>query len=88
MNPDHHETRILAIESSCDETAAAVVVGGRRAASNVIASQHELHEPYGGVVPEIASRAHLERIDAIVEAERLLWLAKRARSKACPCPAS
>ncbi|MEE2680909.1 MAG: tRNA (adenosine(37)-N6)-threonylcarbamoyltransferase complex transferase subunit TsaD [Planctomycetota bacterium] len=68
MDLEPHERRILAIESSCDETAAAVVIGGRHVASNVIASQHELHEPYGGVVPEIASRAHLERIDAIVEA--------------------
>ena len=68
MNSHEHETCILAIESSCDETAAAVVLGGRRVAANVIASQHELHEHYGGVVPEIASRAHLERIDPVVEA--------------------
>jgi N6-L-threonylcarbamoyladenine synthase len=53
---------ILGIETSCDETAAAVVVGGARVLSNVIATQHELHEEYAGVVPEIASRAHLERI--------------------------
>lgn len=57
---------ILGIETSCDETAAAVVRDGRRALSNVIASQHELHRVYGGVVPEIASRAHLERIDPTI----------------------
>ncbi|UCD76877.1 MAG: tRNA (adenosine(37)-N6)-threonylcarbamoyltransferase complex transferase subunit TsaD [Phycisphaerales bacterium] len=65
---------ILGIESSCDETAAAVVGSGRRVLSNVIATQHDLHEEYAGVVPEIASRAHLERIlpvlrDAMREAE-------------------
>jgi N6-L-threonylcarbamoyladenine synthase len=53
---------ILGIESSCDETAAAVVAGGRRVLSNVIASQVDLHKKYGGVVPEIASRKHLELI--------------------------
>ncbi len=55
-------TRILGIESSCDETAAAVVEDGWRVRSNAIASQHDLHAEYGGVVPEIASRAHVERI--------------------------
>jgi len=54
--------RILGIESSCDETAAAVVDDGRFVRSNVIASQHELHAEYAGVVPEIASRAHVERL--------------------------
>ncbi|MHC4979245.1 MAG: tRNA (adenosine(37)-N6)-threonylcarbamoyltransferase complex transferase subunit TsaD, partial [Planctomycetota bacterium] len=53
---------ILGVETSCDETAAAVVVGGTRVLSNVIATQHDLHRRYAGVVPEIASRAHLERI--------------------------
>lgn len=53
---------ILGIESSCDETGASVVRDGRRVLSNVIASQHDLHAEYGGVVPEIASRAHVERI--------------------------
>ncbi|MEE8508755.1 MAG: tRNA (adenosine(37)-N6)-threonylcarbamoyltransferase complex transferase subunit TsaD, partial [Myxococcota bacterium] len=53
---------ILGIETSCDETAAAVVVGTSRVLSNVVATQHNLHRRYGGVVPEIASRAHLERI--------------------------
>ena len=52
------EIKILAIESSCDETAAAVVVNGRDLRSNVISSQIALHTLYGGVVPEIASRKH------------------------------
>jgi len=59
---------ILAIESSCDETAAAVVRDGRQLLSNVIHSQIDLHTLYGGVVPEIASRAHVEKIDAVVQA--------------------
>lgn len=57
---------ILAIESSCDETAAAVVADGRIVKSNVISSQIPLHELYGGVVPEIASRKHLENIDSVI----------------------
>ncbi|MEE9212846.1 MAG: tRNA (adenosine(37)-N6)-threonylcarbamoyltransferase complex transferase subunit TsaD [Phycisphaeraceae bacterium] len=60
-------TLILGIESSCDETAAAVVENGRLVRSNVIASQHELHRKYHGVVPEIASRAHLERLGPVVD---------------------
>src|SRR5271157_5509508 len=59
-------TRILGIESSCDETAAAVVVDGRRILSNVVASQTEIHRKYGGVVPELASREHLRRIVPVV----------------------
>jgi N6-L-threonylcarbamoyladenine synthase len=58
---------ILAIESSCDETAAAVVHNGREILSNVISSQIELHKLYGGVVPEIASRKHIEKINQVVE---------------------
>ena len=58
---------ILGIESSCDETAAAVVRNGRFVLSNLIASQDSLHERYGGVVPEIASRAHIERISPVVD---------------------
>jgi N6-L-threonylcarbamoyladenine synthase len=58
---------ILAIESSCDETAAAVVDETLCVRANVVASQHELHREYGGVVPEIASRAHLERIVPVIE---------------------
>jgi N6-L-threonylcarbamoyladenine synthase len=62
---------ILGIESSCDETAAAVVAGGRTVRSSIVATQHELHARYSGVVPEIASRAHLERIlPVITEAVR------------------
>jgi len=59
---------ILGIETSCDETAAAVVEDGRRLRSNVIASQFHLHRPYGGVVPEVASRHHLEVILHVVDA--------------------
>src|SRR3972149_4066527 len=58
--------RILGIESSCDETAAAVVEDGRRVLANVISSQVDLHSKYGGVVPELAARAHLERIVPVV----------------------
>ena len=58
---------ILAIESSCDETAAAVVRNGREVLSNVIYSQIELHKLYGGVVPEIASRKHIEKINPVIE---------------------
>ncbi len=58
--------RILAIETSCDETAAAVVEDGRRILSDAVFSQILLHIPYGGVVPEIASRSHIEKIDATV----------------------
>ena len=57
---------VLGIETSCDETAAAVVDDGYRVRSNVVASQVDLHRKYGGVVPEIASRAHIERLDAVV----------------------
>lgn len=58
---------ILAIESSCDETAASVVQNGREVLSNVISSQIEIHKKYGGVVPEIASRKHIESISTVVE---------------------
>ena len=58
---------ILAIESSCDETAAAVVADGREILSSVVASQVKLHERFGGVVPEIASRAHVEKILPVVQ---------------------
>ena len=59
---------ILAIESSCDETAAAVVKNGREVLSNVISSQIALHTLYGGVVPEIASRKHIEKVNQVVQA--------------------
>src|SRR3990172_1002085 len=58
--------RILAIEPSCDEPAAAVVENGRLALSNVVASQVELHAKYGGVFPEVASRQHIKVIDTVV----------------------
>lgn len=58
---------LLAVESSCDETAASVVKNGREVLSNVIASQIELHKLYGGVVPEIASRKHIENINQVIE---------------------
>ncbi|MGQ0826098.1 MAG: tRNA (adenosine(37)-N6)-threonylcarbamoyltransferase complex transferase subunit TsaD [Actinomycetota bacterium] len=58
--------RILAIETSCDETAAAIVDDGRRAVSSVVASQADLHARFGGVVPEIASRAHVELINDVL----------------------
>lgn len=58
---------ILAIESSCDETAAAVVKNGREVLSNVIFSQIDLHTVYGGVVPEIASRKHIDKINQVIE---------------------
>lgn len=61
------DTYILAIESSCDETAAAVMKNGRNVCSNVIYSQIELHKLYGGVVPEIASRKHIEKINQVIE---------------------
>src|SRR5512132_2396256 len=58
---------ILGIESSCDETAAAVLADGRRVLSSVVASQDDVHAPYGGVVPELASRRHLEVIVPVVD---------------------
>lgn len=61
------EINILAIESSCDETAAAVVRNGREVRSNIISSQIDLHKLYGGVVPEIASRKHIEKINQVIE---------------------
>ena len=64
--------RILAIESSCDETAAAVVENGRKVLSSVIYSQIATHTLYGGVVPEIASRKHIEKISQVVD-RALTW---------------
>ena len=58
---------ILGIETSCDETAAAVVRDGKEILSNVVASQVRIHGPYGGVVPELASRKHLEYIIPVIE---------------------
>ena len=67
MSNDNKEIKILGIESSCDETAASVVVNGRDMRSNVISSQIALHTLYGGVVPEIASRKHIEKINQVIE---------------------
>ncbi|WP_379971484.1 tRNA (adenosine(37)-N6)-threonylcarbamoyltransferase complex transferase subunit TsaD [Ectobacillus sp. sgz5001026] len=61
------ETLLLAIESSCDETAAAIIKNGREIVSNVVASQIESHKRFGGVVPEIASRHHVEQITIVIE---------------------
>ena len=58
---------VLGIESSCDETAAALVTGERQVLAQAIASQHEAHAPFGGVVPEIAARAHAERLAPMIE---------------------
>ena len=59
--------RVLSLETSCDETAAAIIEDGRRILANVVFSQIDLHELYGGVVPEIASRAHMEACDRVVD---------------------
>jgi N6-L-threonylcarbamoyladenine synthase len=67
MKMNKEDKLILAIETSCDETAAAVVRNGREVLSNVIFSQIELHKLYGGVVPEIASRKHIEKINQVIE---------------------
>ena len=64
---EHADVLVLGIETSCDETAASVVKGGRMVLSNVIASQVELHRLYGGVVPEIASRKHIELIMLVID---------------------
>lgn len=64
---EEKDVLILAIESSCDETAASVVKNGREVLSNVISSQIALHTQFGGVVPEIASRKHIEKINQVIE---------------------
>ncbi len=63
-----HPVRILAMESSCDETAAAIIEDGRKILSNCVYSQIDLHALYGGVVPEIASRAHVEKVNVMLDA--------------------
>ena len=65
--PGTPSTRVLGIETSCDETAAAVVVNARQVLSSVVSSQVDLHARFGGVVPEIASRAHVEALDTMIE---------------------
>jgi N6-L-threonylcarbamoyladenine synthase len=64
---DRASVTVLAIETSCDETAAAVVAGGRRVLSSVVSSQVDLHARYGGVVPEVAGRAHLDALTPVVD---------------------
>lgn len=64
---EQQDTYILAIETSCDETAAAVVKNGTEVLSNIISSQINLHKKYGGVVPEIASRKHIENINPVIQ---------------------
>ena len=77
---------ILAIESSCDETAAAVVRDGYEVLSDVISSQAELHKKYGGVVPEIASRKHLECISQVAdEALEQAGVNRRASGRGFVC---
>lgn len=66
MQTKENDVLILAIESSCDETAAAVVKNGREVLSNIISSQIDLHTLYGGVVPELASRKHIEKINQVI----------------------
>lgn len=72
------ESLVLGIETSCDETSAAVIKGGRDILSNVVASQTELHGEYGGIVPEVAARAHVETLtptirEALVRADITFW---------------
>ena len=67
MSAKNIPTRVLAVETSCDETAAAVVEDGRHILANIIASQVELHQRYGGVYPEVASRAHVEAVVPTIE---------------------
>ena len=62
-----YDNYIMAIESSCDETACAIVKNGREVLSNIVASQIKTHEKYGGVIPEIAAREHLEAINVVIE---------------------
>ncbi len=63
----NNDSVIMAIESSCDETACAIVKGGREVLSNVVASQIKTHEQFGGVIPEIAAREHLEAINVVID---------------------
>ena len=67
METEKKDILILGLESSCDETACAVIKNGRTVLSNVISSQIDIHKEYGGVVPEIASRKHIERINFVIE---------------------
>ena len=66
MQKTNKPINILGIETSCDETAAAIVADGKIIKSSIVASQTKLHEKYGGVIPEIASRAHIEKIYPVI----------------------
>jgi len=68
LHPVDPSTVVLGIETSCDETAAALVMGGKDVLSSVVSSQVDLHAAFGGVVPEIASRAHLELLNPVIAA--------------------
>ena len=70
--------RVLGIETSCDETAAAVVRDGRHVLSSIVSSQAALHAPYGGVVPELASRHHVENLAAIRRRRRRIDIGREA----------
>ncbi len=88
MEKQEKDVYILAVESSCDETAAAVVKNGRWVLSNVISSQIALHTLYGGVVPEIASRKHIENIDGVIRqalTDAGMTLAEMYHSPAAQC---
>ena len=63
----NNDSIIMALESSCDETACAIVKGGREVLANVVASQIKIHDAYGGVIPEIAAREHLEAVNVVIE---------------------
>lgn len=67
MHPTGKPATILGIETSCDETSAAVVVGSRQVLSSVVATQFDVHAKYGGIVPELASRAHIENLDGVIQ---------------------
>ena len=64
------QTLILAVESSCDETAVAVVADGKEILSNVVATQIDVHKEFGGVIPEVASRIHVENISCLLYTSR------------------
>src|SRR3954465_2109469 len=79
------DTLVLGIETSCDETAAALVMGGGDVVSSVVSSQIDLHVPYGGVVPEIASRAHLELLNPVIARAIVEAGVDERRIDAVPC---
>jgi len=70
IGPGREDQIIFATETSCDETAAAVILNGRKVLSNVVASQIDIHRKYGGVIPEVAARQHLETINVVIEEAR------------------